>query len=497
MAKLKQGLQLRQQQRLSPQQVQIIRMLEINTLQMEERIVTELEMNPTLEEDRGGESSVDMEGRDAQETESEKDSESTTEEEFSIEDLMPDSDDYQDGDYRENFGSSQEDSDWQYEILTGPQADFRQSLLDQLRYQTLHPNKQAVAEYIVGNLDNNGYLTRSAEAISDDLLLTTGYHIPEENVEETIELVQSLEPAGIAARSLAECIALQLRRHRDPLAPLALSIIERSFDDFSNRRFKKLMRRHDVDDLTLQAVYALVQTLNPKPGGGEGGSDTARNLVIIPDFILNVDPESGELSITLHGSNTPELRVSRNYRRILRNLETKSSEGSSEDQEAARFVMQKISSAKWFIDALRQRNRTLLLVMEAIVEAQKEYFMEGDPSLVKPLTLKDIAQVVGVDISTVSRVAKNKYVQTPFGIKPLSDFFSLTATQVEGEDVSAREVKAALKEIIDNEDKQNPLTDEQLNDEMRRRGYEIARRTIAKYRMQLDIPVARLRKRLS
>lgn len=502
MAKLRQGLEIKQQQRISPRQIEAIRLLEVPLLQLEERIKNELENNPALEEgnsleDQGLNGEAEGDPTDSLTGEGkEEDSTDSQEEEFSYEDYVSDADDYQEGDYRENFRGNYREGEWREEQNPMRAQDFRQGLLDQLNFQRLPENKRMVAEYIVGNLDDNGYLTRPLRSLADDLFLTTGFRVRPENLQEALELVQSLEPHGVGATSLQECLLLQLRHIQGPISERAQRVLQAGYKDFSRKRFDLVQQHLKLTPEEMEEAMDLIKSLNPKPGGSQPEDATQSNQTIVPDFILEVDPMSGQIRLSLNGNSIPELRINRGYRMLLQGLEGKKEKATEQEQETAQFIKRKITSAQWFIEGIQQRNSTLLRIMECIVHFQHDYFLEGDESLVKPLTLKDISEVAGCDISTVSRAVMDKYVQTPFGIREVRDFFSQAAMTVDGEDVSIRRIKAAIVEIIEHENKQAPLTDEKLNAELNRQGYETNRRTVSKYRIELNIPVARLRREL-
>lgn len=494
MVKIKQSLQQKLQQKLSPQQIQVIRLLEIPTLQLEERVKQELEENPTLEEGSPLEE-VDLPGhQDGPDEEVEFDT-GGADEEFSVEDYVDLDDDY--AIYAPRGGAGgEEDPTLRTEQRYAETTTFRDSLLEQIRFRRASKETLALAEYIVGNLDADGYLRRDLLALADDILLTHGEVIPQERFEEALRLVQTLEPRGVGAQSLQECLLLQLAGCEEPHQQLARRILETCYDEFTRKHYDKIRERLNVDDESLKAAIEEIVKLNPKPGdlGGEGQMPT--NSTIVPDFLLTVDEQTGALSVALNGRNSPELRINRSYSDLLKSYATKRAKATSDEKEAAQFVRKKIDSARWFIESIRQRNETLLAVMVAIAKYQEAYFHSGDATQLKPMILKDIAEMTSLDISTVSRVVNSKYVQTPMGIRLLRDFFSEGMQNAEGEEVSTREVKTILQQIVAGEDKMRPLTDDQLRESLAEKGYVVARRTIAKYREQLHIPVARLRKEL-
>lgn len=494
MVKLKQSLQQKLQQRLSPQQIQVIRLLEIPTLQLEERVKQELEENPTLEEGPPLEDMEVQEERDGADAGEEYESESV-EEEFSMEDYVDLDDDYAMYAYRNDSGSD-DDPALRTEQRYAEATTFRDSLLEQIRFRRADKETLALAEYIVGNLDADGYLRRDLRSLTDDILLTHGESIPLEHFEEALRLVQTLEPRGVGARSLQECLLLQLEGCDSAEQQLARRVLEECYEEFTRKHYAKIRDRLDIDEESLKAAVDEIVKLNPKPGDLGGDGQVSTNSTVVPDFLLTVDEQSGALAVTLNGRNSPELRINRSYSEMLKTYASKRSQATSGEREAAQFVRKKIDSARWFIESIRQRNETLLAVMVAIAQYQEAYFHSGDATQLRPMILKDIAELTSLDISTVSRVVNSKYVQTPMGIRLLRDFFSEGMQNAEGEEVSTREVKTILQQIVDGEDKMQPLTDDQLRATLEERGYVVARRTIAKYREQLRIPVARLRKEL-
>lgn len=496
MAKVSQSLQQKLQQRLSPQQIQVVRLLEIPLAQLEQRIKKELEDNPTLEEGgqeeslEGTEEAPLMEyGDERQEEESLS---SGGEDEFSIDDYL--SDDEFDSAYREPAYGGSDDQD--YEAPLANAVTFRDQLLEQLGYLRISEEERRLAEYIIGNLDADGYLRRPLAALRDDLLLLQGEDVPLRTLERALRWVQELEPAGIGAQSLQECLLLQLRGQESEVAVNARHILEQCYQRFVQKHYTRIQEELRLSPEKLRAALDYISKLNPKPGdmGDTGHLNSAQT--IIPDFILGIDARSGELVLSLHGENMPELHISAEYRRMLQDYAARRKNSSPSEREAAHFVKQKIDAAQWFIDALNQRNRTMMAVMQAIVDYQHDYLLEGDMRKLRPLILKDIASVTGLDISTVSRVVNSKYVQTPFGILPLKDFFSEGIQNQDGDTVSTRKIKAAMLSVIEGENKQSPLTDDQIVDALNEQGFALARRTVAKYREQLNIPMARLRREM-
>ena len=466
---LKQGLELKQTQKLSPLQIQTIKLIELPIQDLEQRIRAELEENPVLDES----------------TSSEKDDEHK---DISIEELK-ENDDI--APYKLKVNNWGKDPRPEYNTFSVKQS-FSQSLMQQLGFRSLSQQEHDVAAFIVGSLDEDGYLRRDLESLVDDIAFRAGIVTDVEEVERMLKVVQEFEPAGVGARNLRECLLLQLRNMKDCREVQdAVNIIENEFQEFSNKHFQKIMSRLGLDEARLKAAMARIVKLNPAPGGQVDDSYDDQAQQVVPDFILN--ESDGNLSFSMPRFSVPELRVNKKYADIL--LDSKGS-SQREQKEAATFIRQKLDSAKWFIEALKQRQNTLQKTMQAILDYQHDYFVDGDESNLRPMVLKDIAEITGFDISTISRVVNSKYIETHFGIYPLKYFFSEGMENSEGEEVSTRELKKALRECVDGEDKKKPLTDEQLVVEMEKRGYKVARRTIAKYRSQLNIPLARWRKEL-
>ena len=372
-------------------------------------------------------------------------------------------------------------------------VSFHQDLINQLNTFILRDDERDIAEFLVGSIDDMGYIRRTTQDIVDDLAFTQGIYTDEASVERILHLVQELEPAGVGARDLQECLLLQLK-HKTPSDSinLAINVIEQQFDAFSKKHYDKLLQKFDISQQQLRKAIDEIEKLNPKPGGSFDGNQKMIEH-IVPDFTIRI--VDGELELLLNGRNAPELHVSKDYQEMLQSYKV-TSEKSSAQKDAVQFIKQKLDSAKWFIDAIKQRQETLFVTMNAIMHYQYEYFLEGEESKLRPMILKDIADMVGLDISTVSRVANSKYVDTPYGTKLIKEFFSESMTNDQGEEVSTIEIKNILQQVISEEDKKKPLPDDQLAEILKERGYPIARRTIAKYREQLDIPVARLRKKI-
>ncbi|MFV0265812.1 MAG: RNA polymerase factor sigma-54 [Draconibacterium sp.] len=483
---MEQRLTLQQKllQKLSPQQIQVIKLLEIPTMQLEQRIKKELEENPVLELESDNQS-VD-EGPDLQDQDDNRDVDN---EEFTIDDY------YEDDEiptYKLNTNNYSKDDKY-IDVPFSVGTSFHESLTEQLTLSDLSERQQQLAEYIIGNIDDDGYLRRDLMSISDDLAFNMNLDVPEEELEEILTVIHDFDPPGVGARDLCECLLLQLDRKEEGDYDLAKTIVRDFFTEFTKKHYDKIKARLELSDDELKFGIDHVLKLNPKPGSSYSNPLNKANQHIVPDFILdNVD---GELSLSLNQRNVPELTINETYQEMLKTM-SESQKAKKNDKEALLFVKQKIDSAKWFIDAIQQRQTTLLLTMSEIISFQREFFQDGDETKLKPMILKDIAERTNLDISTISRVSNSKYIQTHFGIYPLKYFFSEGLQKDDGEEVSTREIKKILQECIENEDKRRPLTDEKLAAILKEKSYNIARRTVAKYREQLDIPVARLRKEL-
>ena len=482
---LKQKLQLKLSQKLSPQQIQLMKLVQLSALELEQKIQSEIGENPALET-----------GKDFEENNNDIDEFSDHGEgdnEISVEDF--DIDPYLSDDEIPNY-KLENSSYGNLKNETGNpfsnQISFHEYLKNQLQNLILDKNEKPVADFIIGSIDNSGYIRRSDDNIIDDLAFTQNIIIDKSEFKKIITKIQLLDPPGVAARNLKECLLLQLNRKRkNKYSILAKNIIETSFEEFSRKHYKKLQDRFSIDKNDLKLVLNEISKLNPKPGGALSGS--VQNTHITPDFILKI--EDGDLKVSLNKRNSPELRISNNYKEMLSGYIEDPNKTKSQ-KEAILFIKQKLDAAKWFIDAVEQRYQTLYLTINAIVEYQREYFLSGDEHKLKPMVLKDIAEKIKMDISTISRVANSKYIDTPYGVKLLKDFFSEGMKNIEGEDVSTIEIKKTLESIISDEDKNKPLTDKLLSELLKEKGYNVARRTIAKYREQLGFPVARLRKKL-
>tara|TARA_R110002050_G_scaffold79631_2_gene170140 strand:+ start:5239 stop:6684 length:1446 start_codon:yes stop_codon:yes gene_type:complete len=475
------SLQQKLLQKLSPQQIQVIKLLEIPTIQLEQRIKKELEENPVLE--MVDDEPIDQ-SDDGESSESEGD-------EFSLEDYMDDDDIPT---YKLNVNNYSKD-DKQVDMPYSSGVSFYESLTEQLGLTGLNDQQKLLAEYIIGNIDEDGYLRRDLSSISDDLAFTLNMNVTEQELEKILEVIQDFDPAGIGARSLQECLLLQIERKKGTDATcLASKILQESFDEFTKKHYDKILHKFEITEDQLKEAFNEILKLNPKPGGSVNNPQNSSNQVIVPDFSLdNVD---GELILSLNQRNVPDLRMNNSYMDMLKGYTSNRKSATKNQKEAVQFVKQKLDSAKWFIDAIKQRQQTLLMTMSEIIDFQKEYFKEGDETRLRPMILKDIADRTGLDISTISRVSNSKYIQTHFGTYPLKYFFSEGMQKDTGEEVSTREIKKILEECIGNEDKRKPLTDDRLAKILKDKSYPIARRTVAKYREQLGIPVARLRKEL-
>lgn len=484
---LKQKLQQKLLQKLSPQQIQMIKLLEVPTLQIEQRIKKELEENPALEEGPDDEAPTPEENEEEQFEEDDSNSDEFTLDDYIEEDETPD--------YKLQVNNYSKDDDKNAEIPFSVGSSFHEHLESQLGLRELDDKQKILGEYIIGNIDEDGYLRRELANIVDDLAFLQNVTTTEQELEEVLMVIQDLEPAGVGARTLRECLLLQLQKKdlSHPSLRLAHTILDQHFEEFSKRHYDKIIARLNISENELKAAIDEVLKLNPKPGGVYSDPFSKIAQPIIPDFILEHSEDGFDLH--LNSRNLPELRLSAAYSEMLQSY-SKDKSNKKEMKDAVLFVKQKIDSAKWFIDAIKQRQNTLLLSMNAILEYQKEYFIDGDERKLKPMILKDVAEMTGLDISTVSRVANSKYIQTHFGIFPLKFFFSEGLQTDSGEEVSTREIKRILQDCIDNEQKRRPLTDEKLTEILQEKGYQIARRTVAKYREQLNIPVARLRKEI-
>ena len=479
---LKQTLAQKLQQKLSPQQSQLMKLVQLPTQSLEARIKQEIEENPALQE--GKEKAEDTFENDASDEREVRDSM----EEINWDDYLGDDDT---PDYRTKANNYSADDEL-YEAPVIVSESFHDSLISQLRLRDLSTEELDLATYLVGTIDDDGLLRRELIDIVDDLAFSQGVFTEEKELERLLTVIQDLDPPGVGGRDLRECLMLQLERKRPSFkVNLALSILDDHFDSFVKRHYQKLMDRLGVNEDELRDAIEEIGRLNPKPGGSSNLSRPTEN--VIPDYNLEIVDD--ELELTLNGRNAPELSLSRQYREMLEHYKA-SKEKNKAEKEASLFVKQKLDSAKWFIDAIVQRQQTLMLTMQSILNYQRDYFLTGDERKLRPMILKDIAEEIGMDISTVSRVASNKYIQTPYGTFLIKRFFSESMTNADGEEVSTREIKKILEDTLSEEDKRKPLTDDALAKILKEKGYPIARRTVAKYREQLDIPVARMRKEL-
>ena len=479
---LKQSLQYRLQQKLSPQQIQLMKLIQLPTLAFEQRVAQELEENMAL--DSGKEETVD------QDDDLYDDAIDNDVDDFDVDDYLTDDDI---PDYKTKANNYSAD-DEQKVIPFAAGKSFHQHLKSQLNTFRLDDNQYEVASFLVGSIDDSGYLRREIDDVVDDLAFTQNIITTYEEVEDLLlNVIHNLEPIGVGARNLQEILLIQLKAKKEKKSrELAITIIQESFDAFVKKHYKKLQEKHDISVDDLKKAIKEIEKLNPKPGGAYAGNNKLAEQ-ITPDFSIRI--VEGELELTLNSRNAPEMHVSVTYANMLKGYK-ESVKKSRSQKETIQFIKQKLDSAKWFIDAVKQRQQTLFITMNTIMNHQKKYFLSGDILDIKPMILKDIAEEIGMDVSTVSRVANSKYVSTPYGTKLIKEFFSESMKNTKGEDVSTREIKKILEMVIEGEDKKKPLTDEKLAKLLKEKGYPIARRTVAKYREQLELPVARLRKKL-
>ena len=486
---LKQFLNLKLSQKLSPQQIQLMKLIQLPTQAFEQRLKEEMNENPALEAGKEEEELYEKDDFDANDDYDDYDDiDEIGSEEINIDEYLNEDT----PDYKTQANNYSDDDEERESPLTAP-ISFHQDLINQLNTFILNEDEREIAEFLVGSIDDMGYIRRSIPDIVDDLAFTQGIYTDEKTVEKMLHVIHELEPSGVGARDLQECLLLQLK-HKTPTEYIALAtdIIENQFDAFTKKHYDKLLQKYNVSNEQLKKAIHEIEKLNPKPGGSFTGNNKITEN-IVPDFAIRI--VDGELELTLNGRNAPSLHVSKEYQEMMQTYKD-SRDKSASQKDAVQFIKQKLDSAKWFIDAIRQRQETLFVTMNAIMHFQQEFFLEGDETKMKPMILKDIADRVGLDISTVSRVANSKYVETPYGTKLIKEFFSEAMKNDQGEDVSTLEIKKILKNTIEEEDKHKPLPDDQLAEILKEKGYPIARRTIAKYREQLDIPVARLRKKM-
>ena len=479
---LNQKLQLKLSQKLSPQQIQLMKLIQLSTQEFEQRLSREIEENPALDT-----------SKDEIEENSDFESDSTTSDdsdydEIDVNDYLSDDDI---PDYKLKANNYSEDNEKDIPFTSG--ESFNQYLKTQLHSFSLKGEDLIVAEFIIGSLDPFGYLRREIIDISDDLIFTLGINYSENQIQKILDKIYLLDPAGVGAKNLQQCLELQLiRKPKNQVVDLALKIIKNHFDQFSKKHFEKIKTKLNIDEDLLKKSIKEIEKLNPRPGGSHNENNKL-NSSIVPDFTIKI--VDGELKLELNSRNAPELFVSNEYKNMLAGYNESKTKNKNQ-KDAVIFIKQKLDSAKWFIDAIKQRNQTLIYTMTAILNFQKKYFLSGDESKIKPMILKDIAEKINMDISTISRVANSKYVDTPYGIKLIKSFFSEGIKNSKGEEISTIEVKKSLEEIIFNENKKSPYTDDQLTKLLNGKGYPIARRTVAKYREMIGFPVARLRKKL-
>ncbi|NNE32566.1 MAG: RNA polymerase factor sigma-54 [Winogradskyella sp.] len=486
---LKQYLQFKLSQKLSPQQIQLMKLIQLPTQAFEQRLKQELEENPAL--DTGKESETTEDNFDEFDNSSEEynDNESIEADDINVDDYLSDDEIPEYRTQANNYSADDDEKSVPYAAGTS----FTQHLVNQLNTFRLTEQQEEIAYFLVGSVDESGYIRRPLSDITDDLAFTQNVYTTEEEVESVLKIVHQLDPAGVGARNLKECLSIQLhRKEQHPDVELATAIIDTAFEQFTKKHYKKLLQKFSINEDQLKNAIEEIERLNPKPGGSYAGNNKIVEH-IVPDFAIKI--VDGELELTLNGRNAPELHVSREYNNMLKGYKD-SKEKSKAQKDAVMFIKQKLDAAKWFIEAVRQRQQTLFVTMSSIMNYQKEYFLTGDERKLRPMILKDIADEIDMDVSTISRVANSKYVDTPYGTKLIKEFFSESMTNDQGEEVSTREIKKILETVIEEEDKKKPLTDEALSKILKEKGYPIARRTVAKYREQLDLPVARLRKKI-
>ena len=469
---MKQYLKLKLSQKLSPQQIQLMKLIQLPTLDFEQKIQREIEENPALEMGKNSENEKSDDLND----------------DLNIDDYISDDDTPFYKTSSNNYSSSEEKS-----IPYSSGISFTEYLISQLKTINLDEDDMKIAEFLVGSIDNSGYIRLENDEIIDDLAFTQNINTDENKILKILKIIQGFDPPGVGAQSLKSCLAIQLKRkERTYINNLAIDIIENSFEQFSKKHYQKLLNKYSINEDVLKEIMSLISKLNPKPGGAYSGLNKPIEQVI-PDFKISI--ENNELSLELNYRNSPYLNISKDYDEMLKGYKLDKNKTKSQ-KEAIQFIKQKLDSAKWFIDAVKQRQQTLFITMQAIMNYQKEYFITGDEKNIKPMILKDIANEIEMDISTISRVANSKYVDTPYGTKLLKEFFSESMKTVSGEEISTIEIKKILEKIVSSEDKRKPETDEKLVKILKEKGYKIARRTVAKYREQLNIPVARLRKEI-
>ena len=487
---LKHSLNFKLSQKLSPQQIQLMKLIQLPTLAFEQRLLEEMNENPALETGKDEEEVFEKDEFDNNdEYDDYEGSDNIEADDINIDEYLSND---ETPDYKTQTSNYSDDDDDRESPLV-QNVSFHQDLINQLNTFILTDSDREIAEFLVGSIDDMGYIRRTIQDIVDDMAFTQGIYTDEKNVERMLNVIHELEPSGVGARDLQECLLLQLK-HKTPTenVDLAIDIIENQFDAFTKKHYDKLLQKYAVSNEQLKKAIHEIEKLNPKPGGSFTGNNKITEN-IVPDFAIRIN--DGELELTLNGRNAPSLHVSKDYQEMMQTYKD-SRDKSNAQKDAVQFIKQKLDSAKWFIDAIKQRQETLFVTMNAIMHFQQEYFLDGEETSMKPMILKDIADMVGLDISTVSRVANSKYVDTPYGTKLIKEFFSEAMKNDQGEDVSTLEIKKILQNTIEDEDKSKPLPDDQLAEILKEKGYPIARRTIAKYREQLDIPVARMRKKI-
>jgi RNA polymerase sigma-54 factor len=486
---LKQFLQFKLSQKLSPQQIQLMKLIQLPTQAFEQRLKQELEENPALDTGKESEASEDNIDEFDNSTDQLNDNETIEADDINVDEYLSDDEIPEYRTQANNYSADDEDKSVPYAAGTS----FTQHLISQLNTFRLSEQEEEIAYFLVGSVDESGYIRRSLSDITDDLAFTQNIFTSEEAIAKVFKIVHQLDPAGVGARNLQECLSIQLhRKEQHPDVELATAIIDKGFEQFTKKHYKKLMQKFSINEEQLKDAIEEIERLNPKPGGSYAGNNKIVEH-IVPDFAIKI--VDGELELTLNGRNAPELHVSREYNNMLKGYK-ETTKKSKAQKDAVMFIKQKLDAAKWFIEAVRQRQQTLFVTMSSIMHYQKKYFLSGDERDLRPMILKDIADEIEMDVSTISRVANSKYVDTPYGTKLIKEFFSESMTNDQGEEVSTREIKKILETVIEEENKKKPLTDEVLAKILKEKGYPIARRTVAKYREQLDISVARLRKEL-
>ncbi len=483
---LKQHLSFKLSQKLSPQQIQLMKLIQLPTQAFEQRLKQEIEENPALE--TGKEEADNFEDEYADNFD-EGDNESINAEDINIDEYLSDDEIPEYRTQANNYSADDDEKTVPYAAGTS----FNQYLINQLNTISLTDDEWSIAEFLVGSIDESGYIRRPISDILDDLAFTQNIYTEEKTINKILKIVQELDPPGVGATSLEECLIIQLKRKElTPSIELAITILDKSFEQFTKKHYQKLIQKYNITEEQLKDAISEIEKLNPKPGGSYSGN-TRMIEHIVPDFSIKI--VDGELELMLNGRNAPELHVSKDYNNMLEGYKN-SKEKSKAQKDTVLFIKQKLDAAKWFIDAIKQRQQTLFVTMNTIMHYQKEYFLTGDERNIRPMILKDIADTIGMDVSTVSRVANSKYVDTPYGTKLIKDYFSESMKNDQGEDVSTKEIKKILENVVKEEPKRKPLTDDKLAEILKNKGYPIARRTVAKYREQLGIPVARMRKEI-